>query len=72
MNATVITTGPGVIIATGDRVEELLLGEPVALDHHAAVQERHDGEAAAEHDEPRGEDRRCRAPATTRRPSQTR
>src|SRR5258706_2349429 len=33
-----------------DRVDELSLREPVVLVHHAAIEERHDGEAAAEHE----------------------
>ena len=36
----------------GHGVEELPLGEPAVLLHHAAVQERHDGEPAAEHEQP--------------------
>ena len=31
-----------------DGVEELLIGEPAVLAHHAAVEKRHDGQAAAE------------------------
>ena len=34
----------------GDGVEELPLRQPAELVHHAAVQERHDGESAAEHE----------------------
>ena len=48
MNATVMTTGPGRDHRDRDRVEELPLGEPVELVDHAAVQERHDRQAAAE------------------------
>src|SRR5258708_227328 len=33
-----------------DRVDELALAQPVVLVHHASVQERHDREAAAEHE----------------------
>ena len=48
MKATVITTGPGVIMATATASMELAFGEPVEAVHHAAVQEGHDGEPAAE------------------------
>src|SRR6266511_134345 len=48
MNATVITTGPG------ESIQELPLREPMELLHDAPVQERHDGEPAAEHEQPCG------------------
>src|SRR5437899_10463462 len=47
MKPTVITTRPGVIHRYRHRVDELPLGEPVILVHHAAIEKRHDGEAAA-------------------------
>ena len=48
MKATVMTTGPGRDHRDRDGVEELPLGEPVELVHDAAVEERDDGQAAAE------------------------
>ena len=50
MKATVITTGPGVIIATATASRNCLsVSQPVLL-HDAAVEEGHDGQAAAEHE----------------------
>ena len=52
MNATVMTTGPGVIHCDCYRVEKLLLVEPMVLSHDSAVKKRHDGEAAAKDESP--------------------
>ena len=48
-----MTTGPGRDHRDRDRVEELPLGEPVELVDDAAVQERDDRQAAAEHERAR-------------------
>ena len=53
MKATVMTTGPGRDHRDRDRVEELALGEPVVLVDDAAVEERDDRQAAAEHERAR-------------------
>ena len=50
MNATVITTGPGVIIATATASRNCRsFSQPCAL-HQLTVEKRHDRQAAAEHE----------------------
>ena len=63
MKATVMTTGPGVIIATATASRNWRSVEPVEVVDDAAVKERDDGQAAAE-DQRRRPRRRTRRSST--------
>jgi hypothetical protein len=52
MKATVITTGPGVIIATATALTNWRFGQPMMLENDSAMQERNDCESAPEDKQP--------------------
>src|SRR5437870_10714284 len=52
IKATVMTTGPGVIIATATASTNCRSVEPVMFLHYSAVEEWHHGQSAAEHKHP--------------------